>query len=71
MMTSMVSVGEATGALDDMLSKVSLFYEEEVDLAIKTVLSLIEPVLLVVVGGIIGFIVIAMYLPMFDMASNV
>ena len=70
MVVSMVAVGEATGALDDMLLKVSEFYEDEVDLAIKTVLSLIEPVMIVGIGGIVGFIVIAMYMPVFDMASN-
>lgn len=69
MVVSMVEVGEKSGALDDMLAKVSEFYEEEVDMAIKGVLSLIEPVLIVVIGGIVGFVVIAMYLPVFDMAS--
>jgi type IV pilus assembly protein PilC len=71
MVVSMVSVGESTGALDEMLMKVSAFYEEEVDLAVKALLSMIEPIMMVVIGGSVGFIVIAMYLPVFDMASLV
>lgn len=71
MVVSMVAVGESTGALDDMLVKVSQFYEEEVDIAVKSVLSMIEPVMMVVIGGSVGFIVIAMYLPIFDMATLV
>jgi len=71
MVVSMVEVGEATGALDDMLMKVAEFYEEEVDIAVKTLLSLIEPVLIVSIGSVVGFIVIAMYLPVFDMAGTV
>lgn len=71
MVVSMVEVGEATGALDDMLLKVAEFYEEEVDIAVKTLLSLIEPVLIVSIGSVVGFIVIAMYLPVFDMAGTV
>ena len=71
MVVSMVAVGEATGALDDMLMKVSEFYEDEVELAIKTVLSLIEPVMIVGIGGIVGFVVIAMYMPVFDMAGSI
>jgi type IV pilus assembly protein PilC len=71
MVISMVEVGEATGALDEMLLKVAEFYEEEVDLAVKTLLSLIEPVMIVSIGSVVGFIVIAMYLPVFDMAGTV
>jgi type IV pilus assembly protein PilC len=71
MVISMVEVGEATGALDEMLMKVAEFYEEEVDLAVKTMLSLIEPVMIVSIGSVVGFIVIAMYLPVFDMAGTV
>jgi type IV pilus assembly protein PilC len=71
MVVSMVSVGESTGALDEMLTKVSAFYEEEVDLAVKALLSMIEPLMMVVIGGSVGFIIIAMYLPVFDMASLV
>jgi len=71
MVVSMVAVGEQTGALDEMLLKVSDFYEDEVDMAVATVLSMIEPIMIVVIGSIVGFIVIAMYLPVFDMASMV
>lgn len=71
MVVSMVAVGETTGALDDMLVKVSEFYEDEVDLAVKTMLGLIEPIMIVGLGGIIGFVVLAMYLPVFDMAGTI
>ncbi|MBI2602065.1 MAG: type II secretion system F family protein [Deltaproteobacteria bacterium] len=71
MVVSMVAVGETTGALDEMLGKVSDFYEEEVDLAVKTMLSMIEPIMIVLIGGIIAFIVIAMYLPIFEMAGGI
>jgi type IV pilus assembly protein PilC len=71
MVISMIQIGEQTGALDEMLLKVSAFYEEEVDLAVKTLLSMIEPVMIAVIGGIVGVIVIAMYLPVFDAASLV
>jgi type IV pilus assembly protein PilC len=71
MVVSMVAVGEATGALDEMLLKVAEFYEEEVDLAVSTLMSMIEPLMIVVIGGVVGFIVIAMYLPVFEMAGNI
>ena len=71
MVVSMVAVGETTGALDEMLLKVSEFYEDEVDLAVKTLLSMIEPIMIVVIGGAVGIIVIAMYLPVFDMGNLV
>ena len=71
MVISMVSVGESSGSLDDMLQKVSEFYEEEVELAVAALLSMIEPIMIVVIGGLVGFIVIAMYLPIFDMAGGV
>jgi type IV pilus assembly protein PilC len=71
MVSSMVSVGEQTGALDEMLVKVSDFYEEEVDLAVKSMLSMIEPIMMIVIGGSVGFIVIAMYLPVFDLGGVV
>ena len=70
MVVSMISVGESTGALDAMLSKIADFYEEEVDLAVATLMSMLEPILIVFLGGLIGFIVIALYLPIFEMASN-
>lgn len=69
MVSSMVSIGEASGRLDTMLEKVSEFYEEEVDVAMSALLKAIEPVMFVVIGGIVGVILIAMYLPVFDMAS--
>lgn len=71
MVVSMVAVGETTGAMDEMLIKVAEFYEEEVDVAVKTMMSMIEPILIVGIGGVVGVIVIAMYLPIFEMASNV
>lgn len=69
MVISMITIGESTGALDDMLKKVSDFYEEEVDVAVQGLLSMIEPILIIVVGGVVGFIVVAMYLPIFDIAQ--
>jgi len=71
MVISMVEVGESTGSLDEMLTKVAELYEEEVDLAVKTMLSMIEPIMIVFIGGIVSFVVIAMYLPVFDMAGGV
>jgi type IV pilus assembly protein PilC len=69
MVVQMVGVGEATGALDAMLSKVADFYEDEVDNAVANLTSLMEPVMIAILGGIIGFIVIAMYLPIFNLAN--
>ncbi len=71
MVTSMVQVGEKSGKLDEMLLKIAAFYEEEVDEAVKTMLGMIEPIMIVGIGGIVGFLVIAMYLPILDMASTV
>ncbi len=71
MVISMVSVGESTGSLDEMLQKVSEFYEDEVDLAVKTLISMLEPMMILVVGGVVGAIVIAMYLPIFDLGDVV
>jgi type IV pilus assembly protein PilC len=65
MVSHMVSVGEETGSLDTMLSKIADFYEDQVDAAVKALTSILEPVMIVVVGGIVGFIVISMYLPLF------
>ena len=65
----MVGVGEATGALDAMLAKVADFYEDEVDNAVANLTSLMEPVMIAMLGGIIGFIVVAMYLPIFNLAN--
>jgi type IV pilus assembly protein PilC len=65
MVSHMVSVGEETGSLDTMLSKIADFYEDQVDAAVKALTSILEPVMIVLVGGIVGFIVISMYLPLF------
>jgi type IV pilus assembly protein PilC len=65
MVAQMIAVGEETGNLDTMLTKVADFYEDEVDAAIKALTSILEPVMIVLVGAIVGFIVIAMYMPMF------
>src|SRR5438067_7515491 len=70
MVVQMIGVGEATGALDTMLGKIADFYEEEVDTAIAGLLTLIEPLMIAVLGGIVGSIVIAMYLPIFDLISK-
>ena len=71
MVAHMVGVGEETGALDAMLSKVADFYEDEVDAAVKGLTSLLEPIMIIVVGGIVGFIVIAMYMPMFKVYDQI
>ena len=71
MVVQMIAVGEQTGALDEMLDKVADFYEDEVDVAVNSITSLIEPMMIVVLGGIVAFFVIAMYLPIFKMASGV
>jgi type IV pilus assembly protein PilC len=71
MVVQMISVGEQTGALDEMLTKIAVFYEAEVDTAVDTLTSIIEPVMIVVMGGIVGGMVIAMYLPMFKLISVV
>ncbi|MFZ1613275.1 MAG: type II secretion system F family protein, partial [Holophaga sp.] len=69
MVVQMVGVGEATGALDAMLSKVADFYEDEVDNAVSALTALMEPLIIAVLGGIIGFIVVAMYMPIFNLAN--
>ncbi|MCA2960196.1 MAG: type II secretion system F family protein [Silvanigrellales bacterium] len=70
MVFSMVSIGEASGQLDQMLEKVAAFYEDDVDSAMAAALKMIEPAMFVVIGGIVGFILLAMYAPVFDLASN-
>ena len=67
MVTQMISIGEETGALDTMLHKIADFYEDEVDAAVKSLTSIIEPVMMIFVGGIVGVVVISMYLPIFNM----
>ncbi len=69
MVVQMVSVGESTGALDSMLSKIADFFDDEVDAAVAALTSLLEPLLMVILGTIIGGLVVAMYLPIFKMAS--
>lgn len=71
MVTQMIGVGEQTGAIDQMLNKVADFYEDEVDVAVSALASVMEPLMMVVLGGIIAFIVVAMYLPIFNMAGSV
>jgi type IV pilus assembly protein PilC len=71
MVSQMVSVGESTGELDWMLAKIADFYEERVAAAVKALTSIIEPVMIVFIGGMVGFIVIAMYLPLFKVYNEV
>jgi type IV pilus assembly protein PilC len=71
MVISMIAVGEQTGGLDEMLSKIADFYDEEVDVAVTALLSLMEPVMIVILGVIVGGMVVAMYLPIFDMMNAV
>jgi len=71
MVTHMIAVGESTGALDAMLGKIADFYEDEVDQAVASLTALLEPAMMVFLGVVIGFIVIAMYLPIFKMASAI
>jgi type IV pilus assembly protein PilC len=71
MVGHMVSVGEESGQLEAMLTKVADFYEAEVDTKVKALTSLIEPAMIVVVGGMVGFIVIAMYLPLFSLYDKI
>ncbi len=71
MVISMISVGEQTGGLDEMLSKIADFYDAEVDVAVSALLSLMEPIMIVVLGVIVGGMVVAMYLPIFDMVNAI
>jgi len=71
MVTHMVGVGEETGALDAMLSKVADFYEDQVEAAVKTLTSILEPIMIIVIGSMVGFIVISMYLPLFKVYDAV
>jgi type IV pilus assembly protein PilC len=70
MVTQMIAVGETTGALDTMLAKIADFYEDEVDTAVAGLLTLLEPIMIAFLGGVVGGIVIAMYLPIFDLISK-
>jgi type IV pilus assembly protein PilC len=70
MMLQMINVGEATGTLDEMLSKLAAFYDEEVDNAVSSLLSILEPIMMIFVGGIVGGLVISMYLPIFSLMQK-
>jgi type IV pilus assembly protein PilC len=70
MVVQMIGVGEATGALDTMLSKIADFYDDEVDAAVAGMLTLLEPVMIAFLGVVVGGIVIAMYLPIFGLISQ-
>ena len=70
MVTQMIGVGEATGALDTMLAKIADFYEEEVDTAVAGLLTLLEPIMIALLGTVVGGIVISMYMPIFDLISK-
>ena len=71
MVVSMIAVGEQTGALDQMLAKIADFYEEEVDTAVEGLMKLLEPVMIVFLGGVIGVIVVSMYLPMYSILQHI
>jgi type IV pilus assembly protein PilC len=71
MVTHMVGVGEETGALDSMLERVAEFYEDQVDASVKALTSILEPIMIIVIGGIVGFIVISMYLPLFEVYNRI
>jgi type IV pilus assembly protein PilC len=71
MVVQMVGVGEQTGALDAMLNKIADFYEDEVDVAVASLTSLIEPAMMVIIGGTVGVVLIAMYLPIFSLAGKI
>ena len=71
MVVQMIGVGESTGALDTMLNKIADFYEDEVDTAVDNLTSLLEPIMMVGLGGVIGGLLIAMYLPIFTLAGSI
>ena len=71
MVVQMIGVGEATGAMDQMLSKIADFYDDEVDVAVAALTSMLEPLMMVFLGGIVGFFMIAMYLPIFNLAGTI
>ena len=71
MVTQMIAVGEETGALEQMLSKIADFYEDEVAAGLKALTSILEPLMIILVGAIVGFIVVAMYMPMFKVYDNI
>jgi len=69
MVIQMIGVGEATGALDNMLNKIADFYDDEVDSAVGALTSMLEPMLMIFLGITVGFVIIAMYMPIFQMGS--
>ena len=69
MVSQMVRIGEESGELEKMLGKIADFYEDEVDAAVAALTSIIEPIMMIVVGGMVGVILIAMYMPMFKMLT--
>jgi type IV pilus assembly protein PilC len=71
MVVQMIGVGEATGAMDQMLNKIADFYDDEVDVAVAALTSMIEPVMMVFLGGMVGGFMVAMYLPIFNVAGNI
>jgi type IV pilus assembly protein PilC len=71
MVTQMIAIGEASGGLDDMLAKVADFYDSEVDQAVENLTNALEPIIMVFLGGIVGFLVISMYLPIFQLAGTI
>ncbi len=71
MVVQMIGVGEATGAMDQMLSKIADFYDDEVDVAVAALTSMIEPIMMVFLGGVVGGFLVAMYLPIFSIAGNI
>lgn len=71
MVVQMIAVGEQTGALDQMLNKIADFYEEETDVAVSSMTSMLEPIMMVGIGGMVGVVLVSMYLPIFELAGNV
>jgi type IV pilus assembly protein PilC len=71
MVVQMIAVGEQTGALDTMLNKIADFYEEEVDVAVASLTSMLEPIMMVGIGGMVGVVLVSMYLPIFDLAGKI
>jgi type IV pilus assembly protein PilC len=71
MVTQMIAIGEASGGLDEMLSKVADFYDDEVDQAVENLTNALEPIIMVVLGGVVGVLVVAMYLPIFQLAGTI
>jgi type IV pilus assembly protein PilC len=71
MVTNMVGVGEETGALDAMLGKVADFYDDQVEASVKALTSIMEPIMIIVIGAIVGFIVVSMYMPLFTVYNNI